>query len=83
MTQSVLEQLGQQQVPPGPAGFRRRLHDRINARLVAVHLVEVAVRVLPYACFHFLLTLFGALRYSLTSRYAKGEDDAERHDHNR
>jgi hypothetical protein len=77
MMRSVLNQLGEQPVPQGPPEFRRQLHDRINARLLSLHLVEVVVRLLPFACFHFFVTLFGAVKFSLTGRYPKGDDHAE------
>lgn len=83
MSRSLLEQLGEQQVPERPAEFRRRLHDRINARLVSVHLVEVTVRLLPFAFVTFLETLLGAVGFTLTGRYPqKGDSHAERNDPN-
>ena len=83
MQRSVLEELGKQPVPQRPAEFRRHLHERINARLVVVQLVEVAVQLLPFACRHFFETLCGAVAFSLTGRYPKkGDDHAERNDPN-
>ena len=84
MSRSVLEQLGEQQVPERPSEFRRRLHQRINVRLVTVHVVEVVVCLLPYAFIYFLETLLGAVGFSFTGRYPeKGDNHAERNETNR
>lgn len=84
MSESVLEQLGRQQVPKPPAEFRRRLRDRLNAWLVTVHLTDVVVRLLPYAFFHFLISLCGAVFFSITGRYPhRGPNHAERNDQDR
>jgi hypothetical protein len=79
MTRSVLEQLGEQQVPQRPAEFRRRLHQRLNIRLLSVQVIEIVVCLLPYAFVYFLETLLGAVGFSLTGRFPeKGDNDAER-----
>ena len=79
----ILEQLSGQPVPERPREFRRRLHERINARLLAVQIWEVAACVLPYACIHFLVTLLAGVIYSITGRDPqKGDDHAERNDKN-
>jgi hypothetical protein len=79
MPRSVLDQLGEQQVPERPVAFRQRLHQRLNFRLLIVQVVEIAVCVLPYAFIYFLKTLVGAVGFSLTGRFPeKGENDADR-----
>ena len=84
MSGSVLDQLGQQQVPQPPAEFRRRLRHRLNAWLVTVHLADVVVRLLPYAFSEFLPTLFGAVMFSITGRYPeRGNQHAKRNDQDR
>ena len=81
---SVFEQLGEQRVPQPPPEFRRQLHERLNARLTTVQLVEFAVRVLPFAFFHFLNSLGGAVIFTLTGRYPeRGDNHAERSDETR
>lgn len=82
--QSMFDQLGEQRVPERPPEFRRRLHERINVNLTVVHVVEFAVRVLPFAFYHFFTCLCGAVYFSLTGRHFekpekpdKGDNHAE------
>lgn len=84
MSQSVFDQLGEQQVPERPSEFRRRLHERLNVRLAVAHLVEFAVRVLPFAFFHFFDSLCSAVIFSFTGRYPeRGDIHAKRDDQDR
>lgn len=84
MAQSVFDQLGEQRVPERPPEFQRRVHERLNARLVVAHIVEFMAEVLPFACFHFLNSLGGAVFFSITGRYPeRGDNHAERNDQNR
>ena len=81
MLRSVFDQLGEQQVPERPAEFRRHVHERLNVRLTVTHLVEFAVRLLPFAFFHFLTSLCGAVIFSVTGRYPdRGDPHAKRND---
>jgi hypothetical protein len=79
MAQSVWDRLGEQPVPRQPLEFRRRLHERINARLVVVHVLEAAVGALPFACLQFLSAIGGAVIFSFTGRFPhrEGDDHAE------
>jgi hypothetical protein len=80
-SRSVFDQLVEQPVPERPHEFRRLLHERINARLTLVHLLEFAVQVLPFAFYHFCSALGGAVMFSITGRYPeKGDNHAERSD---
>jgi hypothetical protein len=81
---SVLNQLGEEQVPDRPAGFRTQFHQRLNGRLTLVQLIDFAVRLLPYAFFHFLSALGAAVCFSITGHYPeRGDPHAKRDDHDR
>jgi hypothetical protein len=84
MAQSVFEQLGEQRVPERPSEFQRQLHERLNVRLVIAHIVEFTAEVLPFAFFHFLSSMGGAVYFTITSRYPeRGDNHAERNDQDR
>ena len=84
MSQSVFDQLGEQRVPERPPEFRRRLHERLNVRLTVGQLGEFAMRVLPFALFHFFNSLCGAVIFSFTGRYPeRGDPYAKRNDEDR
>ena len=84
MSRSVFDQLGEQRVPDRPPEFRRRVHERLNVRLTVAQLVEFAVRVLPFALFHFIDSLCGAVVFSIIGRYPeRGDHHAERNDQDR
>lgn len=64
-----LDQLAEWEVPPTPAHFDERLHERVNHWLIALQLIDFAVRAVPWALGHFAQALGGALRYSLTGHF--------------
>lgn len=78
MANDLFEQLSRDDVPQIPGGLPRQVHERLNPRLLGFHLAEFAVLAVPFAFFHFLKALTGALGFSLTGRFPKeGEDHAE------
>ncbi len=84
MSQSIFDQLGEQRVPERPPELRRRFHERLNVQLTVAQLVEFAVRVLPFAFFHFFNSLCGAVIFSFTGRYPeRGDNHAKRNDQDR
>jgi hypothetical protein len=78
MPQDVLEQLAELEVPSKPVDLQRDVHKRLNVRLLSLHLVDVALRALPYAFVCFSEALAGLVSFSATGRYPKqGDDDAD------
>jgi hypothetical protein len=65
----LFEQLAEREVPPPPVDFDRRLHRRLNKYLVALHLVEFVLRVLPYGFAHLGRAVIGFMHMTLTGRH--------------
>ncbi len=81
MPANLLEQLAEQAVPDTPPELDLRVHQRLNGRLLAVHVAETVFSALPFAFVCFFQALTGSLVYSLTGRFPKeGEDHARRND---
>jgi hypothetical protein len=69
MASNLLEQLAEIEVPTLPAEFDRKVHRRLNHRLLLSHLADLAVRGLPFAFLHFLQALVGLVTFSLTGQH--------------
>lgn len=81
MAQNLLEQLGKQDIPAPPARLRHNVQERMNATLVMLQIIDLAMRGLPFALFHFAQAVAGMLRLTLTGNYEPHEhDDARRDD---
>jgi hypothetical protein len=65
MSHDPFEALAQQAVPPPPPQFDRLVHQRVNRALVVLQLLEMVVRILPYAAYHFLRAGLGAIALTL------------------
>ncbi len=50
MTDDLLEQLAQAEVPPVPAKLTHDVHDSVNRTLLVAHLVDLALNGVSYAC---------------------------------
>ena len=57
------------EVAETPPEFDRRLHQRVNRALLAQHLLGLAAGCIPWAAFHFVRGVLGALSFSLTGRF--------------
>lgn len=57
MLDDPLEQLAQLGVPPTPVALDESIHHRLNHTLFIGHVVEFALRALPYALLQFLPAL--------------------------
>ena len=78
MPNDLLDLLSRDDVPKSPRGLSKQVHDRLNPRLLALHLAEFAVAVVPFAFFHFLKAMAGAFVFTLTGDFQnEGEDHAE------
>ncbi|MDZ4819908.1 MAG: hypothetical protein SGJ20_13140 [Planctomycetota bacterium] len=56
-------------VPPMPAAFNRRVHQRLNSRLLAGQLFDLAFKGLAYSFVHLGLALAGLFVFTCTGRF--------------
>jgi len=79
MATNLLETLSEEIVPERPAEIERQVHERLNPLLLILQLAEFVLRAMPYAFFHFLGALAGAVAFTVTGRFTKeeGEDHAK------
>ena len=78
MPQNILEQLAELEVPSKRVDLQRRVHERLNVRLLSLHLVELALRALPFAFVCLSEAFAGLVFFTVTGRFPKkGEDDAD------
>ena len=72
----VLDQLADVAVPPQrsfTAGVRRKL----NPRLLAVHVVELALGATAWAVVHMATALLAAIQYTVTGAWPRGREPGE------
>ncbi len=77
MTQNLLDQLADVEIPPPPDNFDRNVHERLNGRLLLMHTFEFATSVFLYAIITFAQALFAAATFSLSGQY---EDRSQSYD---
>lgn len=68
MVKNLLDELAEQPVPAPPLDFGRQVHRRLNDWLLAGQLIDLAVRGIPFAAWHFAQALFEALVFTMTGR---------------
>lgn len=78
MTNDLLEQLAQSEIPPVPADFDRDVHERVNDALTLGHIAEFGLRVLPYAFVHMAQALIGFISLTLSGRFPASESTRDR-----
>ncbi len=78
MTNDLLEQLAQSEIPPVPADFDRDVHERVNHALMLGHFAEFGLRVLPYAFVHMAQALIGFISLTLSGRFPTSESTRDR-----
>jgi hypothetical protein len=73
----LLEQLAEVPVPPPPPQpvFDRSLHERINNRLLLGQVLDLCIRGFGFGLWHFARATLGAVRYTLTGKYAGNSKD--------
>jgi hypothetical protein len=69
MPRDLLEELAEAPVPPVPATFNRALHDRLNRRLLAGHLLDLGLRGTGYTLGHFARAAAGLFTLTLTGKF--------------
>lgn len=65
----LFDQLAEVRVPPPPKNLVRRVHRRLNRWLLALHLVEFVLQVVPYAAGHFVRAVGGWLMLTISGKY--------------
>lgn len=78
MANDLLELLSRDDVPENPHKLSTQVHERLNPRLLGLHLAEFAVLAVPFAFIHFLKAMAGACVLTASGQFLKeGEDHAE------
>jgi hypothetical protein len=73
----LFEQLAESPVPPPPAEFDRVVHERLNRALAIGHVVDFAVRAIPFACVEFVRAIGGLIFYTVTGNFPKHTNQHE------
>jgi hypothetical protein len=73
MPRDFLEELAVSPVPPPPDTFNRALHERLNRRLLAGHILDLALRGIGYCLVHFARALTGFFALTLTGAFGKNQ----------
>jgi hypothetical protein len=72
MPRDFLEELAEAPVPPLPDTFNRALHERLNRRLLAGQMLDLALRGIGYCLVHFARALAGFFALTVTGRFEGG-----------
>lgn len=68
MSHDLFEQLAETDVPPVPQRLESDVHERLNRRLLSLHVAEVLLRTLPFAVAHFAAALGHLVLLTLTGK---------------
>jgi hypothetical protein len=75
MQRDFLEELAEAPVPPVPATFNRALHERLNRRLLAGHILDLAMRGMGYTLAHFTRAAGGFFMYTVSGKFEREGKD--------
>jgi len=64
-------------VPPAPTQIDREVHRRVNAVLLATHLGDLLLHVMPLAAATFARSVVQLMLFSLTGRYEDNANSSE------
>jgi len=80
MATDLFSRLAELPVPPAPAAprFNAALHQRLNKRLVAGQLADLAVRGFGFAIWNMAHAAGGLLKLTLTGKFEPGPNDGSR-----
>lgn len=68
MSDNLLEQLAQREVPPVPEDFDEQLHGRVNRTLLSHDLFDLGVRAAPWAMLVFAQSVIDLLGFTVSGR---------------
>ena len=74
----LLNSLARHDVPPVPAAFSERIHQRLNRALLATHLIDLVVGAVPYLAIHFLRGVGHLITATFTGRFESDRVDRSR-----
>jgi hypothetical protein len=69
MPLNLLEQLGEQRIPAPPVKLHTEVRQRMNNTLLTTHVLDFALRGVPFALWHFAQAVGGLLALTLTGTY--------------
>ncbi len=75
MATDLFQRLAERPVPAPPAGFNRSLHQRLNKRLLAGQLLDLAVHGFGFAIWHLARAGMGLLILTLTGKFELRSND--------
>ncbi len=75
MQRDFLEELAEAPVPPVPVTFNRALHERLNRRLLAGHMLDLALRGMGYTLGHFVRAVGGVMVLTITGKFERDPKD--------
>jgi hypothetical protein len=71
MQRDFLEELAEAPVPPVPVSFNRALHERLNRRLVAGQILDLALHGMGYTIAHFARALGGLIMLTVAGKFER------------
>ena len=71
MSNNLLDQLSQDEVPPPPEQLREDLHGHLNQWLLAAHALDFLLHGFAYAAGQFCAAVLGMLKFTLTGEYQR------------
>lgn len=82
MTNNLLDQLHETEVPPPPSEMTRDVHKRLNQWLAFAQTADLVLRAFGCAAAYFAEAVLGMINYSLTGKYPNPPRDEHRRDGN-
>ena len=74
MQPDFLEELAEAPVPPVPVSFNRALHERLNRRLVAGQMLDLALRGMGYTLAHFARAMGGLVMLTISGKFERRKE---------
>ena len=75
MPRDFLEELAEAPVPPVPVAFNRALHERLNRRLLAGQMLDLALRGMGYTLGHFARAVGGMVMLTISGKFDQQSKD--------
>jgi hypothetical protein len=74
MQRDFLEELAEAPVPPVPVSFNRALHERLNRRLVAGQMLDLALHGMGYTIAHFTRAMGGLILLTVSGKFERQKE---------